>query len=148
MPRPRNSRRSQGKAAFEPFLSFRATFLSFRGSPRRAADCFFPNSKFKIQKFKKNKNRLLYFFISLNIILILMINGRILPRARAAFRFAVPFGVPFAVPFGVLFVVLLFRNRLCNTLKAKALRANFVVLSVVSFGVPFGVPFGFRSAYR
>ena len=33
-----------------------------------------------------------------------MINDRILPRARAAFPFAVPFGVPF----GVLSVVLLF----------------------------------------
>ena len=77
-----------------------------------------------------------------------MINGNILPRARAAFRFVVPSAMPFVVCFVVLFVVLLFGNRLCNTLKAKSLRANFVVLSVVSFGVPFGVPFWFRSAYR
>ncbi|MBQ6771286.1 MAG: hypothetical protein IJP44_09970, partial [Bacteroidales bacterium] len=60
----------------------------------------------KIQKNKKIAFSLfLYFF---NIILILMINGRILPRARAAFRFVVPFAVPFVVCFVVLFVVLLF----------------------------------------
>lgn len=50
-----------------------------------------------------------------------MINGRILPRARAAFPFAVPFGVPFAVLFVVFFVVLLFSDCLCNLFSFSAL---------------------------
>ena len=47
---------------------------------------------------------------------------------------------PFVVPSVVLFVVLLFGNCLCNTLKYKALRADFVVLSVV--------PLAFRLVFR